>query len=368
MPAVNIPSFIPKLCPKDCIVDYGHNLTKDEVQDLSKTCSNFSYSPKVIILPKSYLCQNLDDLAIALAKNWHLRGHGLLMVIDLRSAKVKVITSKFLHENYIDNDFLKQNILKKEFLPNVKEGNLYLAIKNSLKAINNKIENIKLTSNHIVQSSDTTYNSAINSAPSPSPTNYNNGFSGFGILPYGYNLGLGNNTLGFGGLGYNNLNKFGWNTTSSWNTMNAMNTMNTCGFSHLSTPMADVLEMDDQFLLEIALPGVVLDDVELKIEGNYLVVIAKRTPAMFEERALVLRKEMPAGYLVREFEFDTEIIAEQIEARFDRGILYISVPKLEIAHRIPVSAGTIESHIPTVKTRINKTNETLRSSKEIAIK
>ncbi len=184
-------------------------------------------------------------------------------------------------------------------------------------------------------------------------------------LPYGYNLGLGNNTLGFGGLGYNNLNKFGWNTTSSWNTMN---TMNTCGFSHLSTPMADVLEMDDQFLLEIALPGVVLDDVELKIEGNYLVVIAKRTPAMFEERALVLRKEMPAGYLVREFEFDTEIIAEQIEARFDRGILYISVPKLEIAHRIPVSAGTIESHIPTVKTRINKTNETLRSSKEIAIK
>ncbi len=183
MPAVDIPSFIPKSCPKDTIIDCGHNLTKDELQDLSKTCSNLSYSPKVIILPKNYFCQNIDDLAIALAKNWHLRGHGLLMVIDLRSAKVKVITSKFLHENYIDNDFLKQNILKKEFLPNIREGNLYLAIKDSLKAINNKIENIKLTSNHIVQSSDTTYNSAINSAPSPSPTNYNNGFSGFGILP-----------------------------------------------------------------------------------------------------------------------------------------------------------------------------------------
>ena len=183
MPVFNIPSFIPKSCPKDTIIDYGHNLTKDELQDLSKTCTNFSYSPKVIILPKSYLCQNIDDLAIALAKNWHLRGRGLLMVIDLRSAKVKVITSKFLHENYIDNDFLKQNILKKEFLPNIKEGNLYLAIKNLLKAINNKIENIKLTSNHIVHSSDTTFNSATNSAPSSEPTNYNNGVSGFDFLP-----------------------------------------------------------------------------------------------------------------------------------------------------------------------------------------
>ncbi len=186
---------------------------------------------------------------------------------------------------------------------------------------------------------------------------YNKNFK----LPYGYTLGMGLNNFGVNNLGYNNLNKFGWNTTTSWG-----NTA--CTTSHLTTPMADVLEMDDQFLLEIALPGVVLDDVELKVEGDYLTVIAKRTPAMFEERAMILRKEMPSGYLVREFEFDTEIIAEQIEARFDRGILYISVPKLEIAHRIPVSAGTIESHLPTVKTRINKTNEVLRQGKEIAIK
>jgi len=134
-----------------------------------------------------------------------------------------------------------------------------------------------------------------------------------------------------------------------------------------TTPETDVLDLDDQFVLEIALPGVVLDDVELKVEYNTLTVVAKRTPVMFEERATFIRKELPAGYLVREFEFETEILHEQIEARLDRGILFISIPKVEVATRIPVMSGSIEGHLPGVKTRVQK-QESIRSSKEISIK
>lgn len=140
-----------------------------------------------------------------------------------------------------------------------------------------------------------------------------------------------------------------------------------CSSSYAS-PETDVLELDDQIILEIALPGVVLDDVELKVEENTLTVIAKRTPAMFEERAHVLRKELPAGYLVREFEFETEIMHEQIEARLDRGILFVSIPKVEATLRIPVSAGNIESHLPGMKTRLNKSESTMRTGKEVTIK
>ncbi|MBX9721997.1 MAG: Hsp20/alpha crystallin family protein, partial [Candidatus Obscuribacterales bacterium] len=79
------------------------------------------------------------------------------------------------------------------------------------------------------------------------------------------------------------------------------------------TTAADVLELDEQFIIEVALPGVVLDDVHLKIEDNVLSISAKRTPTLFEERAIVLQKELPSHYILRQFEFDTEIIAEQIE-------------------------------------------------------
>jgi HSP20 family protein len=135
-----------------------------------------------------------------------------------------------------------------------------------------------------------------------------------------------------------------------------------------ATPETDILELDDQYILEIALPGVVLDDVELKVEESLLTVVAKRTPAMFEEKASVLRKELPAGYLVREFEFEGEIIHDQIEARMDRGILFISIPKVEVALRIPVSAGNLEGNLNGMKTRVAKTESMHQSRKEVSIK
>lgn len=146
-----------------------------------------------------------------------------------------------------------------------------------------------------------------------------------------------------------------------------------CGFERemlqhtgWEVPCADVLELDDQFILELALPGVVLDDIEVKVEENYLTVVAKRTPTMFQDRATYLRKELPTTLMVREFEFETEILAEHIEARLDRGLLFISVPKAETALRIPVSAGTIEGHMGNLKGRSHKTE--IRSAKEVTIK
>jgi HSP20 family protein len=162
-------------------------------------------------------------------------------------------------------------------------------------------------------------------------------------------------------------NRYGMNNefmTGNW----GWNSLNSYSSQFTAQPCTDILELDDQYILEIALPGVVLDDVELKVEENLLTVIAKRTPNMFEERSTVLRKEMPCGYLVRHFEFDTMIIHEHIEARMDRGILFVSIPKVEAALRIPVSAGSIESHIPGVKTRVTPKNDVLRSQKEVSVK
>lgn len=136
---------------------------------------------------------------------------------------------------------------------------------------------------------------------------------------------------------------------------------------HTAQPVTDILELDDQFILEIALPGVVLDDVELKVEENILTVLAKRTPNMFEERAHLLHKELPCGYFVRHFEFETEILIDHIEARLDRGILFVSIPKVEQAIRIPVSHGSLDSHLPGMKTRVTGKNETLRN-KELTVK
>lgn len=171
-----------------------------------------------------------------------------------------------------------------------------------------------------------------------------------------------NRTLNGRMYGHTMLNRT-HNFDHGFETMNTWQSQQHLGFA---TPVADILELDDQYVLELALPGVVLDDVEIKVEENVLTVVAKRTPAMFEEKASIIRKELPSGYMVREFEFETEILHDQIEARLDRGILFIAVPKMEAAMRIPVSAGSLEGHLPMMKTRIQK-NE-LQNRKEVTIK
>lgn len=161
----------------------------------------------------------------------------------------------------------------------------------------------------------------------------------------GYNMPVRNYTHGYGFETYNHRN---------WE------------LNRYDVPCADILELDDQFVLELALPGVVLDDIELKIEGGTLTVIAKRTPTMFEEKAFYLHRELPATFMVREFNFETEILWENVEARLERGLLYISLPKMEAALRIPVSHGSIEGHVSSTKTRTLKTE--VRSGKEVTIK
>ncbi len=148
---------------------------------------------------------------------------------------------------------------------------------------------------------------------------------------------------------------------SRYEALNRMMGMEWDPYTSYSAPETDVLELDDRFILEVSLPGVVLDDVELKAEGNYLYLVAKRTPSMFEERATYLRKELPCHFLVREFEFEEDITTEEIEARLDRGILFISIPKFEAAVRIPVSAGAIEQHM--LETRMHKEN-----SRKVSVK
>jgi HSP20 family molecular chaperone IbpA len=173
-------------------------------------------------------------------------------------------------------------------------------------------------------------------------------------------------------------NKFNYQNQAAYSSINTESRLANYGWqwqaarqghcaSH-TTPQTDILELDDQFILEIALPGVLLDDVEIRAEENYLTVCAKRTPAMFEERANVLRKELPLGIFSRQFVFDQPVLVEHIEARMEYGILFVSVPKLEAARRIPVSHGSIDTVRSQVKTHVQGKAENLRSGKEVSVK
>jgi HSP20 family protein len=93
------------------------------------------------------------------------------------------------------------------------------------------------------------------------------------------------------------------------------------------TPPASVTEIGDGYMLEIEMPGVKKDGLEISVENNELTVIGGRSlPPM--EGTLVHRESRPENFR-RMFELDPSIDADKISAKIDQGLVTLTLPKAE---------------------------------------
>lgn len=104
---------------------------------------------------------------------------------------------------------------------------------------------------------------------------------------------------------------------------------------------ADLYETDEALVLEMAVPGLAPEDLEVSLEGNRLTVRGQVKPAEEKGEAKVRRyylQEIPHGSFVRTFTLPVEVDASQAKAEFRHGILRLTVPKVAEARakRIPI--------------------------------
>jgi HSP20 family protein len=93
------------------------------------------------------------------------------------------------------------------------------------------------------------------------------------------------------------------------------------------TPPAGVTEISDGYMLEIEMPGVKKDGLEISVENNELTIIGRRSlPAM--EGTLIHRESRPENFR-RTFEIDPSIDADKISAKIDQGLVTLTLPKAE---------------------------------------
>jgi len=94
-----------------------------------------------------------------------------------------------------------------------------------------------------------------------------------------------------------------------------------------TTPPASVTEIGDGYLLEIEMPGVKKDGLEISVENNELTIIGRRSlPAM--EGTVIHRESRPENFR-RAFEIDPSIDANKISAKIDQGLITLTLPKAE---------------------------------------
>ena len=92
----------------------------------------------------------------------------------------------------------------------------------------------------------------------------------------------------------------------------------------------DVKEHEDQYEVNIDLPGFKKDEIQLSLEGGYLTVSATKGLEKEEEKkGKLIRQERYAGSLQRSFYVGEAVEETDIGARFENGVLSLNIPKKE---------------------------------------
>jgi len=98
-----------------------------------------------------------------------------------------------------------------------------------------------------------------------------------------------------------------------------------------SEPAMNVWEDDNAVFAEVDLPGVDPAKLEITVaEGNQLTVQGERVAPKIEGVSWI-RQERPFGKFVRVVGLPTLVNAENVEAKYENGILRLTLPKHEAA-------------------------------------
>ena len=93
----------------------------------------------------------------------------------------------------------------------------------------------------------------------------------------------------------------------------------------------DIKELDNGYELEIDLPGFKKEEIHASLENGYLTISAAKGLDKDEEdkKGKYIRKERYAGAMQRSFYVGENLTQEDIKAKYENGILRLSVPKKE---------------------------------------
>jgi len=90
----------------------------------------------------------------------------------------------------------------------------------------------------------------------------------------------------------------------------------------------DVKETDGGYTVQAEVPGVPKEDIHVSIDGNVVSLRAEvRQLDQQTEGEKVLRSERYFGSVARSFQLPADIDAGQAKAKYDNGILTLTLPK-----------------------------------------
>jgi HSP20 family protein len=94
------------------------------------------------------------------------------------------------------------------------------------------------------------------------------------------------------------------------------------------SPELDLYETEDEFIVEVDLPGVEEKDVSVHAADGDLVLTGRRICGRVTAHSSFHRQERREGQFTRRLRLPTSVAQDKIQAVFKDGVLRVTLPKL----------------------------------------
>ena len=99
----------------------------------------------------------------------------------------------------------------------------------------------------------------------------------------------------------------------------------------LNNPPVNIEETPDDYLVSILAPGYQKSDFKVSLDNQLLTISSEKREEEIAEGNKLIRKEFSQRSFKRSFTINEKIESESITAKYDNGILYLTLPKRETA-------------------------------------
>ncbi len=96
-------------------------------------------------------------------------------------------------------------------------------------------------------------------------------------------------------------------------------------------PATNVFETEKEFKIEVLLPGFTKEDLQLNVHNYLLTIKVEKEKEEKEEVFKYVHREFGAANFEKQYRLSKSVDVEKIAAKFENGILNISLPKKEEA-------------------------------------
>ncbi len=101
----------------------------------------------------------------------------------------------------------------------------------------------------------------------------------------------------------------------------------------MNVPAVNITEHPNEYLLSLAAPGMKKEDFKIDVDGNMLTISSEKEENKEDKSKKFTRKEYSYSSFSRCFSLPEEIKQENINAKYEDGVLKVSLPRKEEAKK-----------------------------------